>query len=443
MTYEIQGTMPLSDLVTIRSGGTPSKQTPEFWDGDIPWVSAKDMKTPFLSDAEDSVTSLGVDHGAKLAKQGDILVLARGMTLHQDVPICFAMRPLAFNQDVKGLTPNGVDGRFLFYALKASKPELLRRVDAAGHGTGRLNTEQLRTLPIPRFGQQAEAEIAEIFSALDDKIRMNSQTSDTLKEMARAIFRDWFIEFGPVRRKMAGVMDPVAVLGGASRDPEIARKYADIFPDTLGRDNLPVGWSTASLDTVATQIKQSVKPQQYPEKLYDLFSIPAFDRAAMPVREIGGAIKSNKQRVPQNSILFSRLNPQTPRVWWATTGNDVEAIASTEFFIAEPRMSGGTPWLYCLLCSEPFITAARSRVSGTSNSHQRINPQALKEVPCVQPQDAAVRAFSEMTRPFFDRINANKHQSARLAEMRDLLLPRLFRRQERVGEVANQFEDVA
>lgn len=103
----------LEELTDIQSGATPSKANPEFWNGTIPWISAKDMKRFFLEDAEDYISMAAVNSGARLVPPGTLLVLTRGMTLLKDIPICILRREMSFNQDVKGLRPkDGVDGFF-------------------------------------------------------------------------------------------------------------------------------------------------------------------------------------------------------------------------------------------------------------------------------------------------------------------------------------------
>jgi type I restriction enzyme S subunit len=139
----------LGKLVDFQSGGTPSKGNPDFWNGSIPWGSAKDMKQLFLDDTEDHITTAAADDGAKQVPSGTMLMLTRGMTLLNDVPICILRRSMSFNQDVKALRPKGdLDSRFLPYLLLGNKHRLLSMVDLTGHGTGRLNTEELKTLEV-------------------------------------------------------------------------------------------------------------------------------------------------------------------------------------------------------------------------------------------------------------------------------------------------------
>ncbi|MDR1078654.1 MAG: restriction endonuclease subunit S, partial [Propionibacteriaceae bacterium] len=138
----------LNDIAVFSSGGTPSKANADFWNGDIPWISAESLKTIRLCKSDRNVTRAAINHGTKIAPKGSVLVLVRGMSLHQEIRVGWAQRGLAFNQDVKALAARpGVDPSFLFYTLDGCRAELLGLVHAAGHGTGVLATDQLKALP--------------------------------------------------------------------------------------------------------------------------------------------------------------------------------------------------------------------------------------------------------------------------------------------------------
>lgn len=157
----------LGELVEISSGGTPSKANASFWGGTIPWISAKDLKRPWLHDSIDRLSESGACD-AGLVPKGTVLVLVRGMTLFRDVPVGLAMRDLAFNQDIKALSPRkGLEPEFLLWALSAQKSLLMRQVDSAGHGTGRLNTDALLSCPIPVPPVREQRQIAEILCTWD------------------------------------------------------------------------------------------------------------------------------------------------------------------------------------------------------------------------------------------------------------------------------------
>lgn len=163
-------TARLGDIVTMRSGKTPSRSEPGYWDGEHPWVSAKDMKTPVVVSTGMALTTEGLA-ASSTVPAGTVLILTRGMTLFRDVPVCLAGRPLAFNQDVKALLPmGGTDARYLAHYLRAKKATLLGLVDAAGHGTGRIDTEALANLAVILPPLREQRRIADVLSTWDDAI---------------------------------------------------------------------------------------------------------------------------------------------------------------------------------------------------------------------------------------------------------------------------------
>src|SRR5215813_322466 len=161
-------TAPLSRLVRIASGGTPSREDPRFWDGDIPWLSAKDLKKFRLGDSIEKVTLEGVNNGTRLIETGSVLILVRGMTLLKDIPVGVTERPVAFNQDLKALIPNRrVDGYYLGFFLAANKFRLLALVDRTTHGAGRLSSDLLKSFEIELPGMEEQRKIADILLAWD------------------------------------------------------------------------------------------------------------------------------------------------------------------------------------------------------------------------------------------------------------------------------------
>ena len=183
----------LGQVADFESGGTPSKQNPAFWDGSTPWASAKDMKMLFLDDTEDHITTAAVDAGAKVVPAGTVLMLTRGMTLFNDVPICVPLRPMSFNQDVKALrAKGGLKSGFLPYLLLGNRQRLLSMVDAAGHGTGRLNTDELRSLIVMHPQAAEQQRIVECLSALESIISAQSNEVAALKTHKKGLMQQLF-----------------------------------------------------------------------------------------------------------------------------------------------------------------------------------------------------------------------------------------------------------
>ena len=183
----------LDELVVIQSGVTPSKADLAFWKGSIPWVTAKDMKRVFLEDAIDHISDEANHNGARLVPAGTLLMLTRGMTLLNDVPICILQREMSFNQDVKGLRPKrGIDGHFMAWMLISNKKRLLTMVNVAGHGTGKLDTDKLKALELmlPRLAEQRR--IALCLRSLDALISAEAQQLDVLKSHKTGLMQQLF-----------------------------------------------------------------------------------------------------------------------------------------------------------------------------------------------------------------------------------------------------------
>ena len=177
----------LGALVDFKSGGTPSKENPAYWGGDIPWISAKDLKKLFLDAAQINVTEEGSKNGARLVPPGTLLILVRGMTLLKDVPVAIATVPLTFNQDIKALAPNkGVNGEYLAYFLASRKSQLMNLVNQAGHGTGRLQTDLLKSFPVllPPTGLEQD-EIAKVIHTWDRAIDLTERLIAAKRERRR------------------------------------------------------------------------------------------------------------------------------------------------------------------------------------------------------------------------------------------------------------------
>jgi type I restriction enzyme S subunit len=160
----ITKTLPLGDVATFKSGGTPNKSKADYWGGQFPWISAKDLKFPVLTDSIDHLTKSGFE-AANIAPENSLLILVRGMTLFKDVPVCLAGRDVAFNQDIKALVVSEeLIPQYLMFYLHSQKNRLLELVDSAGHGTGRLDTDLLKTFPVLVPPLPEQTAIAALFS---------------------------------------------------------------------------------------------------------------------------------------------------------------------------------------------------------------------------------------------------------------------------------------
>jgi type I restriction enzyme S subunit len=185
--------VPLKHLVTLRSGGTPSKDRLEYWDGSIPWASAKDLKVERLFDTQDHITEHAVSEGAAgLVPTGSVLVVVRGMILAKDFPVSTTAVPMAINQDLKALTCGALlETNYLARLLVAASAESSRVTDEAGHGTKALRMETWTAirLPVPSAGEQRAiaAFLDRETAKIDALVAEQKKLIELLKETRQAV----------------------------------------------------------------------------------------------------------------------------------------------------------------------------------------------------------------------------------------------------------------
>ncbi|MFD5218288.1 restriction endonuclease subunit S [Streptomyces tendae] len=174
----------LKDTAKWLSGGTPRTSEPSYWGGDIPWISAASLKTPWLFESERSVTELGAQNGTRLVPKGAILFVVRGMSLTTEFRVGIAQREVAFGQDCKALIPHAsIDPVTLFLAIRAQSPKILGMVDLAGHGTGRLVTERVANLRVRLPHGEAAAGFAARAGALMHRAVAVTNENRTLADL--------------------------------------------------------------------------------------------------------------------------------------------------------------------------------------------------------------------------------------------------------------------
>ena len=158
---------PLSECSVFVSGATPSKQNRMYWNGDVPWITAKDMKVDLIADSEDHVSELAFDEtNLKLVPANTPIMVVRGMILSHTVPIALTARAVSINQDMKAIEfDSGIDPTFGLWCLKSLHQRILEEVDTAAHGTKRIEMSRLGALPILLPSRELQHRFVEIVLA--------------------------------------------------------------------------------------------------------------------------------------------------------------------------------------------------------------------------------------------------------------------------------------
>ncbi|MBO2560454.1 restriction endonuclease subunit S [Shewanella algae] len=438
----------LKDCATWYSGGTPRKSSPEYWNGEIPWISAKSLSGTFISTSEDKVTELGAKNGTRLLPKDSILFVVRGMSLKSEFRVGITTQEVTFNQDLKALVAkDDIDPHFLMYSLKSKTHEILGLVEEAGHGTGVLPTPVIQQLEIPVPTLSTQKAIAKAIWNFDQKITLNHQINQTLEQMAQTLFKSWFVDFDPVIDNAldAGFFEqdwPIpdelqhrAEARKAARESEGFKPSPDdvrqLFPDAFEESELgwvPRGWvvSTAGDEfTVKGGSTPSTKSAEFwkggdihwtsPKDLSGKAEKILLD-TERKITAIGLS-KITSGLLPPETVLMSS---RAPVGYLAMTKIPV-AINQGYIAITESKSLTQEFALYWL---DSKIEMIKSISGGTTFAE--ISKKTFRTIPIVVPSAQSVNAFSETVALYLSKISNNVEECSSLSVLRDSLLPKLI-----------------
>lgn len=231
--------------------------------------------------------------------------------------------------------------------------------------------------------------VVSILAALDTKIEDNEKINKNLEQQAQAIFKSWFVDFEPFNGEM------------------------------------PFDWTVSKLGDIASIKTNSFSPVKNPDAQLEHYSIPAYDEQKYPVFESAAGVKSNKYILSKNSVMISKLNPDTKRVWRPMCLSAL-AVSSTEFIIFEAFNPAYRDFVFSIIDSAAFSDWMCAHTTGSTNSRQRTTPSATLEFQVALPDEKTITDFCAIVTPMYDAIAANICENQRLAQLRDSILPKLM-----------------
>ncbi|MBU2655734.1 restriction endonuclease subunit S [Acidomonas methanolica] len=285
-------------------------------------------------------------------------------------------------------------------------------------------TAQLK-LPIFIPPLHTQTAISSILGSLDDKIDLNRRTNETLEAMAQAMFRDWFVDFGPTRAKMAG------------EAPYLAPELWELFPDRLDDEGRPEGWKTEPLDETATFLN-GLALQKY----------PATGDTSLPAIKIAQLRSENTETadpvspdipddyiVEQNDLLFSWSGSLLCKFWNGQRG----ALNQHLFKVTSKRFE---PWFiyeWIQFYMPEFQAIAAAKATTMGHIQRRHLTENLVTIPSANIMQAANKAIGSL----IVQIQSNNGQSRTLAQLRDLLLPKLMSGEISIRDAEKMVKDAA
>jgi type I restriction enzyme, S subunit len=181
----------LADACDWYSGGTPSRRHTTWWNGDVPWLSPKDMKVFDLSETQEHVTKLAALVGSRIMPKNTVFIVIRGMILAHSFPVVYSEQEFCFNQDIKAIYGRGsLNNRFLAYWFVANKNLFLKKTTESTHGTKRFDMKDIYDLHIGIPSNEEQSLFLVRLDYLNTKLQLEQASLDKLKLQKSGLMHD-------------------------------------------------------------------------------------------------------------------------------------------------------------------------------------------------------------------------------------------------------------
>jgi len=446
-------TVTIKDVsINITKGTTPTTLGGHFVDQGISFIKVESInddgriesnKLAYIDESTNMLLSRSI------LQKDDILFTIAG-TIGRVALIPKNILPANVNQAVAIVRPNQkvVLPRFLFYALRddsrvrQAQTRVVQSVQA-NFSLGELSSLEI---PLPPFPEQRA--IAHILGTLEDKIELNRRMNKTLEEMARALFKSWFVDFDPVRAKASVRREhPDWTNAQVSRAacPNLKPEIAELFPDRLVDSELgeiPEGWEVTYLRDILGEIVSGGRPkggaaeEGVPsvgaENVIGLGKYDFSKEKYIP-RDFFKELQRKGAAVRSGDVLLYKDGAQIGRKTYFDCGfPHAECAVNEHVFILRAKHPSYQRYLFFWLDQDSMT---QEIISLNSNSAQPgINQQAVLRLPFLIPLDPVVYAFNDISKALTDRLLASCLENRTLAALRDALLPKLISGEIRVKD---------
>ena len=373
----------LSEVMDLIGGGTPKTSKPEYWNGNIPWISVKDFNNDFryVYKTEKSITQLGLQKSSpKLLQRGDVIISARG-TVGEIATIPFAM---AFNQSCYGLRAKKgmVTSDYLYYLIKHNVSVLKKNTHGSVFDTITRNTFDNIEVEIPSI--KIQQKISSILNDYDKKIELNNAINNNLEHQAQAIFKNSFVDFSP----FDGIQ--------------------------------PHSWTISSLGAITNMVAGGDKPKVISTIQTEACPYPIY---ANGLRENGLYGYTNTPKICDESVTVSARG---------TVG--FVCIRHTPY-VPIVRLVALIPNIELVSVKYLYLYLKQLNITGTGTTQQQLTIPDFKKTPILIPDKETMSNFTNVITPLFLKIWANEKENSKLLALRDTLLPQLMSGKLEVSEI--------
>lgn len=364
----------VSDFAEVVGGGTPKTGVPEYWGGEIPWITPKDLSDHnerYISYGERSITKEGLKNSAaRLVPENTVLLTSRAPVGY----LAIAKKPLTTNQGFRSLIiKDGFSPEFIYYLLLNNVDYLKQH--ASGSTFQELSGGTLKNLQfqIPALPEQKA--IAKSLGDLDAMVELNQQMNKTLESMAQAIFKQWFVDFGP--------------WGGEKPDD----------------------WKNYTLGDISALSAGGDRPKVNSEKPTSTCTIPIYSKG---IDNDGLYGYTNLAKISDESVTVSARG---------TIG--FTCLRQTPYFPIV-RLISLVPDPKYLSAKYLYLWLKSINISGTGTTQQQLTVPDFKKTEILIPTPEIMKRFTIVADSMFAQITANKNENTTITAIRDSLLPKLM-----------------
>ena len=409
----------IKDIADVIGGGTPSTKIDDYWHGNIPWITPKDLSestSKYILQGKKSITEKGlIKSGAQLIPKYSLLFSSRAPIGYLSINKC----AVSTNQGFKSLVPKqGYLTEYLYYLIK-SKIKYIKSY-ATGSTFEEISGSSVKNLEFNFPPLTEQKKISQVLSLLDNKIEINQKINQTLEDISLTLFNSWFNKFDPVIAKSKG------------KSTGLIKEVSDLFPETFEvseMGKIPKGFQINEAQDIY-KISIGKTP---PRKEHEWFSNNSINTPWISIRDMGNngifALKTsefltkeaiekfNIKIIPKGTVILS-FKLTVGRV--SILSSEMTSNEAIAHFIPRKNYLSKN-FTYCLL-----KTFRYESLSSTSSIATAVNSKSINKMNFCLPSIKLIEYFNKITDPLFQKILLNEKEIQTLINLRDILIPKLI-----------------
>lgn len=391
----------IKDIGEVVGGGTPRTDIPDYWDGNIPWISPVDLSSYsniYISKGQNNITELGLKKSStKLLPKDTVLLSSRAPIGY----LAIAANEICTNQGFKSIIcdKNKVEPLFLYYYLKLNIEQL--KSFATGATFPELSGNTLKKIKVQLPPLPTQQKIASILSAYDNLIQNYKKQIEALQTVASELYKEWFVRF---------------------RFPG--------WQNAKFENGIPEGWQIARVgDYVKIKSGFAFKSEWWQDEGCPVVKIKDIDNGEIVITDLDFVSEEHTKKAKsfllnEGDLVIAMTGATIGKIGLAPKIKNLYTNQRVGKFFLPENPFETMPFLYCLFSQNSTVETILC-LSGASSAQPNISPDQLESIKFFFNEDIVFQ-FNKKSAPFFRKILKLREQITNLTQQRDLLLPRLM-----------------